>query len=184
MNKKRIFSRSYASVTLCVVLQQKKYRWRVKKKNTFKKNPNKLRTTYLRSIAGSAQAIEQPTSAAELGCSMVVQTHFAQPLEQALSQGFVQPLRTRPRKAAMDRRASDEKCSYKLRTSDVQARVQASYKDRVFSDSVLEQGFEQGHRTRIRTSSFEQPFEQRSSNKLEQGSNKEFLSMKYSSYFL
>ena len=63
------------------------------------------------------------------------------------------------------------------RTSHVQAnvQVQASHKDRAFSDFVLEQSFEQGHRTRILTSPFEQPFEQRSSNKLEQGSNKEFF---------
>ena len=92
------------------------------RKNTIKKNPNKLRTTYLRSIAGRAQALEQPTSAAEFVCSRVVQTQFAQPLEQARANCLA------PRSEMGPNGPLAENCSYKLRTSDVQAAVQAPYK--------------------------------------------------------
>ena len=123
----------------------------IEKKIHHKKFRTSLEQAYLRSIAGREQAFEQATSATESACSRVVQTHFAQPLEQALSQGFVQPLRTRPRKAAMGPEPQMESA----RTSYVQATYKPAYKHRTRS-----RHFRIYSRTRLRT---------RTSNK---GSNK------------
>ena len=64
------------------------------KETRSKEIPYKPRTSYLCSGAGLAQAIVQATSAAEWGCSSLVQARLAQPPVQPIVQAFAQGVRT------------------------------------------------------------------------------------------
>ena len=109
--------------------------------------------------------------------------HFAQPLEQTLSQGFVQPLRTRPHRTHKVAMGPEMK---NARTSYVQATYKPAYKHRtrtrhfwIYSRTRLRtrtsnKDSNKPLRTTIRTKIFEQArtrFEQRF-----------FFSMKYSKW--
>ena len=133
-----------------------------------KKIPNKPRTNYLRSIAGSAQAIAQTTSAAEWLVQGLCKHISYKPLNKPAHKGSRDLLEQGWARLRNPHRTCLELVltSHKRRTSDVQATYKPSYKRRTRSafccvvQSVVVQGrrtrFAQGRRTKARTKWFVQ----------------------------